>query len=199
MKLALLFDLGGVLLDAFPERAVAGFARLSGRRASDLIAPVLWNAKLAFDSGRINPTEFTRQVGEACHMALTEAQVHECWCDIFEDLPEMQRFVERLAPGYDCYLLSNTDPWHYEAAVKRLPLLGLFRGDFLSFEAGRLKPDSEYYRSVFERFHLDPADCVLIDDRPDNVAAIVALGAQGIVHRDAATTEAALAALGVRP
>jgi FMN phosphatase YigB (HAD superfamily) len=198
MNRSCLIDLGGVLLDAFPERAVEGFARLSGRSPADLVEPVLWGAKVSFDSGQIDGAEFTRQVGHACRMPLTLDQVRDCWCDIFEDLPEMQRFIERLARVHDCYLLSNTDPWHYEVAVKRLPLLGLFRGHFLSFEAGRLKPDSEYYRAMFERFHLEAADCVLIDDRPDNVQAIVALGALGVVHRDAAATEASLASLGIR-
>jgi FMN phosphatase YigB (HAD superfamily) len=52
---------------------------------------------------------------------------------------------------------------------------------------------------MFERFHFVPGDCVLIDDRADNVAAIVALGAQGVVHQDPEATGAALAMLGVRP
>jgi putative hydrolase of the HAD superfamily len=194
----LLFDLGGVLVDAFPERAVECLARLSGRSVEELSSPVLGRAKLLFDGGKIDAAGFTQQVSQACGKPLTETQVHDCWCAIFEDLPEMQGLAQRVAPELDCYLLSNTDPWHYQVALDRLPWLRAFRGHCLSFEVRRLKPDPEYYRQMFERFHLVPGDCVLIDDRADNVAAIAALGAQGIVHRDAATTQAALATLGVR-
>ncbi len=193
-----LFDLGGVLLDAYPRRAVECFARLSGRKAAELEAPILEVAKLAFDGGRIGPDDFARRVCDACGKRLTLEQVRECWCGIFEDLPEMQRFAERLAMVQACYLLSNTDPWHYEVAMKRLPWLASFKGHCLSYEVRRLKPDPEYYRAVFERFQLQPGACVLVDDRAENVQAIVALGAQGIVHRGAAATAASLAQLGVR-
>jgi HAD superfamily hydrolase (TIGR01509 family) len=196
--LLLLFDLGGVLLDAFPRRAVECFAKLSGREVAKLEAPILEVAKLAFDGGRVDPAGFARLVCDACGRRLTLEQVHDCWCAIFEDLPEMQQFTERLAKAHACYLLSNTDPWHYQVAMKRLPWLGTFRGHCLSYEARRLKPDPEYYRAMFKRFQLEPGDCVLVDDRAENVDAIVALGAQGIVHRNVAATAASLAQLGVR-
>lgn len=124
----LLFDLGGVLVDAFPERAVECLARLSGRKPAELEAPILEVAKLAFDGGRVGPAEFARMVCDACGKPLDLEQVRACWCGIFEDLPQMQRLAERLAKTQACYLLSNTDPWHYEVARARLPWLASFRG-----------------------------------------------------------------------
>ncbi len=195
--ISLLVDLGGVLLRAEPRRAIERLAAMSGRSAESLEGPILGEAKAAFDVGRIDAAEFVARVEAACGLSVGAARVRDAWCGIFEDLPETQRLVARLAERHPCILASNTDPLHFAWVRARLPLLGRFRGFHLSYEAGCAKPDPEYYRLLFRRFALEPARCVLVDDLPENVEAIVKLGASGVVHVGAAATEAALAALGV--
>ena len=194
---ALFFDLGGVLLAHDVRRALAGFARLSGRPAAELEAPLLEVAKQGFDLGRMDARSFVLAVERACGRPIGEAKIREVWCDIFDDCPGMQALAERLAASLPSYLLSNTDPFHFEHARARVPALSRFRGHHLSYEVGRLKPDLEYYRLAFRRFELPPEACVLIDDRPENVEAIVRLGASGIVHVELVATERELRRLGV--
>jgi HAD superfamily hydrolase (TIGR01509 family) len=61
-----------------------------------------------------------------------------------------------------------------------------------------MKPDPAIYAQAEQRFSLEPAATVFIDDRADNIAAARARGWQGIVHSRQDSTEAELAALGVR-
>ncbi|HUB10194.1 MAG TPA: HAD-IA family hydrolase [Myxococcales bacterium] len=195
---ALLVDLGGVLLDAQPRRAMVALARLSGRPAAELEAAILTAVKDRFDRGQLGEAAFLDELRRACGRPLGDSELRAAWCAIFDDLPEMQALTARLAARHPTYLLSNTDPVHFAWARAHLPLLDRFRGFHLSYEAGALKPEAEYYRQAFRRFALEPAACVLVDDRPENVEAMVSLGGAGIVHESAAGTEAALRALGIR-
>jgi len=70
-------------------------------------------------------------------------------------------------------------------------------GALPSFLAGVMKPDAAIYEQAERRFALEPAATVFIDDRPENIASARERGWQGVVHRDPASTVAALAALGV--
>lgn len=193
----LLIDLGGVLLDAQPWRAVALLARLSGRSEVELTNALLAVAKRGFDCGNFSTAAFYEEVRRACGAGLTDGQIGDAWCAMFDHLAPMQALVERLARRYPSYLLSNTDPIHFAWARERVPALAHFRGFHLSYEVGCGKPETEYYRRAFRRFDLEPARCVLIDDRPENVEAIVRLGAQGVVHESAELTGSRLATLGV--
>ncbi len=170
----LLFDMGGVLLEAEPARGLAELSRLSGRLPGELDGLLLGAAKGGFDSGQLGEAEFLEQVRRLSRRPLGDAEIRAAWCAMLADLPPMQQLAERLSARYPSYLLSNTDPIHLACARERLPVLRRFRGIHASCEVGCRKPESEYYRRAFHRFGLEPAACVLVDDRPENVEAIVA-------------------------
>jgi len=194
----LLIDAGGVLFAAHPGRAFEGIAARSGRPASEILGGVMDAAKSGFDRGRIEGPAFAAELNRATRQDLSEEEWREIWCSIFEDLSPMQALVTRLARDHGCYLFSNTDPWHLAWFRTRFPALASFRGVHPSFEAGCAKPDPRYYLLGFERFGLAPEQCLLIDDRAENVEAVTVLGAQGIVHRNAEETEAALESFGIK-
>jgi 2-haloacid dehalogenase len=60
-----------------------------------------------------------------------------------------------------------------------------------------VKPDPRLYARLLERYHIDPARAVFIDDNPHNVDAAVALGLGGIHFRSPPQLRVELAALGV--
>jgi FMN phosphatase YigB (HAD superfamily) len=193
----LLIDAGGVLVAPHPERAIFSLAARSGHPASDLAAELLDVSKRGFDLGELDGLGFASELRRATGLDLPESEWRELWCAIFDDLIPMQSLVTRLSRIHPCYLFSNTDPWHLAHFRARLPFLTSFRGFHPSYEARCAKPDPRYYRLGFERFALAPEECVLIDDRVANVEAVIVLGAQGIVHREAEATREALARLGI--
>lgn len=65
---------------------------------------------------------------------------------------------------------------------------------------GVCKPDPEIYRRVAARLGLDPADCVVVDDRAANLRGARTLGSVVVRHVDAAQTVAELdVLLGLAP
>ena len=104
------------------------------------------------------------------------------------------------AAGYGLYLLTNAGPRHREY-WPRWPVSAWF-GDriFLSSEHGLLKPDPAFYRAALDRFHLDGAACLFVDDDPRNVegALEAGIGAGIVFHGDTAVLRERMRALGVR-
>ena len=52
----------------------------------------------------------------------------------------------------------------------------------ISSKVGLRKPQPELYLLTADLLHLDPSECVFLDDVPGNVAAAQALGLIGILH-----------------
>jgi HAD superfamily hydrolase (TIGR01509 family) len=55
----------------------------------------------------------------------------------------------------------------------------LFDGLVISGEVGMVKPNADIYRYLLDTYKLDPAECIFIDDRDDNIEAGEKLGIKG--------------------
>ena len=49
---------------------------------------------------------------------------------------------------------------------------------------GMIKPDAGIYQCLFDKYILNPKECVFIDDRPENIEGGRKLGMEGIVFTD---------------
>jgi 2-haloacid dehalogenase len=104
--------------------------------------------------------------------------------------PEMLRgaiggTVEVLAElrtaGRRLLALTNWSAETFPVARERFDFLGWFEGIVVSGEEGVAKPDPAIFHILLERYAVDPADALFVDDRPENVAAGAALGLAGHV------------------
>ncbi|WP_369929994.1 HAD family hydrolase [Xanthomonas sp. NCPPB 2632] len=82
--------------------------------------------------------------------------------------------------GHPLYGLTNWSHETFPFARERFDFLRLFDGIVVSGEEGTIKPDPKLYRTLLERYDIDPARAVFIDDNKANVDAAEALGIHGI-------------------
>lgn len=83
------------------------------------------------------------------------------------------------------FVLSNASPESYANFMEYFPtFFALFDGIIMSANCGLSKPDARMYNYALERYNLNPAECIFIDDKEANVRAAQAAGMQGIVHID---------------
>ena len=75
-------------------------------------------------------------------------------------------------------------------------MFGRFRDIIVSGTEKLLKPDPAIYRLAIERFGIDPAGAIFIDDNAANVAGAESAGIAAHQFTDAARLERALVALG---
>ena len=86
------------------------------------------------------------------------------------------------AAGYKLYVLSNMSR-EFIDYLRQQPVYRHFDGEVVSCEEGVVKPQPEIFDLLLQRFDLNPADTLFIDDRKENVEAAAKKGIH-TVHFD---------------
>ena len=93
-----------------------------------------------------------------------------------ETIRPTEKLIDELkAAGYKLYVLSNMSR-EFIDFLRKQKVYENFDGDVVSCEVGIVKPMPEIYDLLLERFDLDPAETIFIDDRKENVDAAAATG-----------------------
>ena len=198
---AVVFDLGGVLIDWDPRylyRTLFDDEAEMERFLTEVTTPE-WN--LAQDAGR-SWAEAVETLA-ALHperRTLIEA-FHLRWPDTLGGpidgtvviLDELRRNGVRL------FALSNWSAETFPVAREQYRFLDWFEGIVVSGEEGIVKPDPRIFELLAERHALDPTSTVFIDDNASNVEAATALEFIGIRFSDPATLRAELETLALLP
>ncbi|GAA4345050.1 HAD family phosphatase [Flaviaesturariibacter amylovorans] len=83
--------------------------------------------------------------------------------------------------GYRQYALTNWSAELFDETRPDYPFLEWFDGIVVSGAERMTKPDADIYHVLLERYSVDPARAVFIDDREANVRTALQLGLHGIV------------------
>ncbi len=112
-------------------------------------------------------------------------------------MPGSLELVERLdAAGVPLFAITNFGHEFWEAFRPTQPVFDRFRDIVVSGTEKLMKPDPAIYRLAIERFGIDPAGALFIDDVAKNIEGAESVGIAGHRFVDAATLEADLAARG---
>jgi 2-haloacid dehalogenase len=176
---AVVFDLGGVLIDWNPRYLYGGLFGGDSEAMEAFLGEVCtpeWNSRL--DAGR----PWGEAVAElaARHPEARDLIVayHERWDEMLggpiEGVVEILR--ELRAGGIPLFALSNWSAEKFPIAKARYPFLAWFRDIVISGDVGTIKPDPAMFRALVQRAGIDPGTTVYVDDSGPNVAAAAALG-----------------------
>lgn len=191
---AVLFDLGGVLIDidyhaterAFEQLGVSDFKE----RYTQLAQNELFDR---FECGEISPQHFVNLVLPFTQSGTSPNQVVAAWNAMLGSFPlEKIRLLERLSTTTPLFMLSNTNELHW-IEVKRAwqkvttqPMQHFFSAIYLSHEIGKRKPHPETFIWVCQQMGFEPADVLFIDDSPQHIEGATQAGLQVHYYQDAA-------------
>lgn len=99
--------------------------------------------------------------------------------------------------GVRLLALTNWSQETFPIARQLYPFLQWFEGIVVSGEERLVKPDPRIYQRLLERYQVDPATALYIDDSQRNVAAAEALGMHGCWFRDPVGLRERLVELGL--
>lgn len=181
---AIIFDLGGVLIQVYHEERFRGLG-VRWKLAPEQLPEILWRSpdfRLA-EVGTITDAEYWRRTAPRLGLHTPDA-VHAFQQDLFgpvEVTGPMLDLVRRLHGPYRTGLLSNASDVVTPAFLaERYGLGGLFDEVIVSALVGLAKPDPAIYRLALKRLGTAPEATIFVDDYPPNVAAAAALGIQAV-------------------
>jgi putative hydrolase of the HAD superfamily len=203
---ALLFDLGGVVVEVAGARAALAWAGLEGRHvqvpaAPHVTVPALHEAYLKHERGQLSDSAFFAEVRRELGLSLSEQQILQGWNAIIGDeIAGIRDLLERADARYPVFAFSNTNSAHIaHVSTRHKELLAKFRKLYLSHEIGLRKPDREAFIAVVAAMGVSPSDVLFFDDNLANVEGARAVGMAAVHVRTIEDVVAAIDALpGVR-
>jgi HAD superfamily hydrolase (TIGR01509 family) len=175
---AVIFDLGGVLINLDYERTSEAFKQL-GMTHFDETYSQLQQTDLfdRFEIGEISSFHFINRVLDQLPAGISGNKVVHAWNAMILDFPvERLEWLLKLKQEKRIFLLSNTNTLHMEkvrrsleSAVGHQRLEDYFETVYLSCEVGMRKPHPEIFQHVCRIEALDPATTLFIDDTLQHV------------------------------
>jgi len=187
-----LFDLGNVIVDVDNLAVATRLAETSEKtefRDPAILLPTITERSAAllraFDTGQITARGFYDQMRSAYGLKLSFEDFVEIWNSGFSENHEVSNLVTRLAPHVRLFLLSNTNPLHFDYLQSTCPVIQKMEKVILSYQFGCMKPSAEIYQHALHTASL-PAELVwYVDDVPEFVDAGSQLGIHAIQFRSA--------------
>lgn len=184
MITALLFDLGGVIMDIRKSRCVEAFTALGLDDPSAYFGEFSQQGPfMLLERADMTVDEFHEALRPHLSAGVTDAQIDQAFCRFLIGIPEHRlSALRKLRKKYKIYLLSNTNPIMWDATIaEEFRKEGMEREDYFdgivtSFEAHSLKPESGIFEYAIAKFGLNPSETLFFDDSQANLNAAATLG-----------------------
>lgn len=182
---AIIFDLGGVILDIDYTKTLEEFKKLGIDVEKEQLVLAANNEMLnLFDCGLISPEKFREHIHNYANKPLHDYQVDNAWNALLLDWNiDRLKLLDNLRKDYSVYLLSNTSIIHsnfYNERLRKLTqgrdLRAYFDKVYYSYELGIRKPDPAIFMRVIDENNLDPQQTLFIDDTAEHVESAKKLG-----------------------
>jgi putative hydrolase of the HAD superfamily len=173
---AIIFDLGGVIINLDYERTIKAFEEM-GLSDFRSIYTQLSQSNLfdEYETGRISSQHFINKLLPYLPSGTTPNQVVAAWNAMILDVPlQKLQLLDSLRRTHKVFLLSNTNEIHMQK-VRRAwsretdrAMESFFDHIYLSYEVGMRKPDVTIFRHVCEEQQLNEKATLFIDDSPQH-------------------------------
>jgi glucose-1-phosphatase len=188
---AVIFDMGGVLIDLHSDEAARELMEQHG------LSPHTFDrlTRSSFESHPRSVTELA-MLGKIETATYLNAFLRECSVKDPERLranrlsvvgrerKDVLAIMEHLKQaGLKCCVLSNTIALHWErlSSAREYPFLELFDHIFASHLIGCAKPENKAFSFVANALKVQMSECLLVDDTLLNVERAKAVGWRGIL------------------
>ncbi|MBT1687441.1 HAD family hydrolase [Dawidia soli] len=196
----IIFDLGGVLIDWNPRYLYRKIFKTEEEITwfFENICTLDWNDQQ--DAGR--------SFAEATEELVLQYPEHEvpirAWYGRWQEtitgsIPDTVSILRQLKEQqrHRLYALTNWSAESFPWALENFDFLHWFEGIVVSGTEKTRKPFPDIYQILFNRYNVDPARALFIDDNYKNIVGARAVGLQAIHFQSPAELRRALAELGV--
>ena len=179
----IIFDFGAVLVDWNPRYLYLPYFGGDEQKTEWFlteVCPYVWNTTV--DAGRDTQDAMQERIALYPEWEKEIRMYYGEWIKMMGgELPGMCDLLKELkAAGYRLYGLTN---WSRETFPKIAdwPVFQQLEGYVVSGAERIKKPDQRLYRILIERFGIDPAESIFIDDSQANLDGGEAVGIRGVL------------------
>jgi putative hydrolase of the HAD superfamily len=189
-KEAIIFDLGGVVLNLDYQLTENAFVALGLQNFKDVYSQLAQNDLFdRLERGEISGFHFINRLLDQLPAGCNANQVVHAWNAMVLNFPtERLAFIQTLRQHFRVVLLSNTNELHMYAVKRSLyravghdRLEEFFDSVYLSHELGMRKPDPAIFIKVCELEGNNPASTLFIDDSEQHVIGARSAGLNAIL------------------
>lgn len=174
---AIVFDMGGVLLDLDISGCVEAFKSIGFDKAGEMIDACHQQGLFAdLESGKLSAREFIDAAKKYCRPGTTDEEFISCHLKIVTGIaPYKAEYLKKLRKRYPLFILSNNNPLSLPECARYfreagIPFEETFKELFFSSEMKLMKPYPEIYRETLRHIGYAAEELLFIDDSPSNVA-----------------------------
>lgn len=195
---ALLFDLGGVVIEIDFGRAFTRWAALAGVPVDTIRSRFSFDDAYAqHERGEIEAAEYFVALRASLQIDLSDAELTGGWNAIYcGEVAGIRALLGTLDGRLPLYAFTNSNPTHRAFwAPRYAELLKSFRKVFVSSEMGLRKPEAAAFAAIAREIGVPVERIMFFDDTRANVEAALAIGMPAVLVRSIDDVKKALGAL----
>ena len=174
---ALLFDLGGVIVDLDYKKTASAFENIGLKNAEKAYSQFnQTNLFNDFETGHISGEEFLAEVRKKITTQVSSSEITKAWNSMILGFQQAKlKEIIKLSEKVPCYLLSNTNEIHLSYIEQLLQEMGfkhflnVFKSCYFSHQIRKRKPHKETFEWVLHQMNYDAQDVLFIEDSPQHI------------------------------
>ncbi|MDO4779630.1 MAG: HAD family phosphatase [Bacteroides sp.] len=188
----IVFDYGGVIVDLDRDKVAAQLYDLGIKNIEEVLSS--YHQKGVFDlleRGVISSEQFRDEIRYLSGTVATNEHIDNIWKSFLVGIDRKKlEIICRLKQTHNVYLLSNTNPIHWEYSCNELLVCDdarvddMFTHTYRSYMIGLAKPDIKVYEYMVSHSGMVPSETLFIDDSMLNCEVAEKLGINSFYTKD---------------
>lgn len=195
---ALLFDLGGVVLEVDFEQVFKSWAAHSTLDEVQIKSLFKMDERYQqHERGQIEASVFFAHLRHRLKLNATDHEMTAAWNDIFgHEITTTLNAIDGIRNKIPTYGFSNTNRTHQIYWEHHYPRIkSTFEKLYVSSEIGLRKPDADAFEFILNDISVKPNELLFFDDSSENIAGAKRLGIQTVLVSDSDSVVKALSLL----
>lgn len=185
---AVIFDLGGVLINLDYDLTPEAFAEIGGADFKQLYSKASQNSLFDdFETGKVSSFHFINRILDLLPKGANANQVVHAWNKMILNFEKKRLdLLDQIRLEKPIFLLSNTNDLHMTQVRMELKKISdrsledYFNKVYLSQEIGHRKPNREAFELILTENNLNPATTLFVDDSIQHIEGAQRVGLQAI-------------------
>lgn len=180
---ALLFDLGGIVINVNFDKLMQRFLGMSSLSADEVRSAFhIDDEYKQYECGRLSSAEYFEHLRTRFRLQCSHDQIADAWSTVFAGtIPESLAAINKARSRFPCYAFTNSNSFHQAIWTKAYPaVIEAFDQIYVSSDLGLRKPEQAAFHAVADAMGVKPEAILFFDDTRENVLGANKAGLKAI-------------------